>query len=232
MRGLILDGGLGGAVATEAARQAVTELLEARGWTVDAIGLAEQKLAYCLGCFECWTKTPGICRIDDDGREVTAAMLASDMVMYLSPVTFGGYSSALKKALDRSICLVSPFFTRIDGEVHHQARYAHYPSVLGIGVLAAPDQVQEEIFGRLIVRNAINLHAPTCAGCIVYAGQSIATMTEALAAAVAALAAPVVEKTDKKAGKGAGVGTGAPANGQIQTQIQPGAQSRAYEGSR
>ena len=199
MRGLILDGGLRGTGATETARQAVADLLEGKGWKIDTIVLAEQKIAYCLGCFECWTKTPGICRIDDDGREVTAAMLASDMVVYLSPVTFGGYSSALKKALDRSICLVSPFFTRIDGEIQHQARYAHYPSVLGIGVLPAPDPAQEEIFGRLIVRNAINLHAPTCGNCIVYAGQSATAMTgtisTAMATAMAEFAVPVVERS-------------------------------------
>ena len=217
MRGLILDGGLRGTGVTEGARQAVAGLLEGKGWTVDTIALAEQKIAYCLGCFECWTKTPGVCRIDDDGREVTAAMLASDLVVYLSPVTFGGYSSALKKALDRSICLVSPFFTRIDGEVHHRARYSHYPSVLGVGVLPAPDPAQEEIFAHLIVRNAINLHAPTCGSCVVYTGQSAAAMTAAIDKAMIELAVPGVEKA------------GAPINGQFQSL--PGT-SRALEGSR
>jgi hypothetical protein len=192
MKALILDGGRQGAVATAGPRRALTDHLVSAGWTVDAIVLAEHKIAYCLGCFECWTKTPGLCRIDDDGRQVTTAMLASDLVVYLSPVTFGGYSSELKKALDRSICLVSPFFGRIDGEVHHRARYTHYPSLLGVGVLPAPDPAQEEIFARLLVRNALNLHAPTCGSCVVYPGQSEADMITTMANAMAALAAPAV----------------------------------------
>ena len=91
---------------------------------------------------------------------MTAAMLASDLVLYLTPLTFGGYSFELKKALDHSICLVSPFFTRIGGEVHHLARYNRYPAILGVGVNATHQDAQEAIFARLIERNAINLHAP------------------------------------------------------------------------
>ena len=139
-------------------------------------------------------QTPGLCRIDDDGREVTTAMLASDLVVYLSPITFGGYSSELKKAIDRSICLVSPFFTRIGGEIHHRARYDHYPSLLGVGVLPAPDLAQEQLFARLLVRNSLNLHAPTCGSCTVYADQETAAMTATIAAGLARLAAPVVEQ--------------------------------------
>src|SRR5690606_3517069 len=110
--------------------------LVSRGEKVQTWTLRDEKVAYCLGCFECWTKSPGICRIDDAGRAIAASIIAGDLVVYLTPVTFGGYSSALKKAVDRSICLVSPFFTQIDGEVHHQPRYDRYPALLGIGVLA------------------------------------------------------------------------------------------------
>jgi hypothetical protein len=192
MKALILDGGRKGAVSTATAQLALAEILFGGGWSVTTITLAEQKIAYCLGCFECWTKTPGACRIDDDGRTVTAAMLASDLVVYLSPITFGGYSSELKKALDRSICLVSPFFTRIDGEVHHKARYEHYPSLLGLGVLAAPDAEQEALFGRLLMRNALNLHAPTCGSCTVYASQDAGATKLVIAKALAGMAEPVV----------------------------------------
>jgi hypothetical protein len=192
MKALILDGGRQGAVSTVAAHPALADALAHQGWQSDTIVLCEQKIAYCLGCFECWTKTPGICRIDDDGRKVMAAMHAGDLVVYLTPITFGGYSSVLKKAVDRSIGLVSPFFTRIDGEVHHRARYAHYPSLLGVGVLAAPDPRQEQMFGRLIERNALNLHAPTCGSCVVYADQAEDARRTVLVTALQMLAAPVV----------------------------------------
>lgn len=167
MKALILDGGLTGQTTTDVIRSALVERLVQMGWQVQPIVLREQKIAYCLGCFECWTKTPGLCRIDDQGRTVANAIIHSDLVIYLTPITFGGYSSELKKAIDRSICLVSPFFTKIEGEVHHHARYDHYPVLIGVGLLPHPDPVQAAIFAKLLERNAINLHAPAHATLVV-----------------------------------------------------------------
>ena len=115
---------------------------------------------------------PGVCLIDDAAREVSRKMVGSDLVVYFTPITFGGYSSELKKALDRSIGLISPFFTRINGEVHHQKRYAHAPKLIGVGVLPQSDEESERIFKTLIGRNAINMHNPAHAACVVYQDQS------------------------------------------------------------
>ena len=160
MNATILNGGLAGDDFTDAVRDLLLAELATAGYQPAAWTLRDEKIAYCLGCFECWTKTPGLCRIDDAGRDVAASVISSDLVIYLSPITFGGYSSALKKAVDRSICLLSPFFTRIDGEVHHQRRYDRYPALLGVGVLPERHAEQEEIFRTLISRNAINMHSP------------------------------------------------------------------------
>jgi len=185
MNALILDGALPDNASVTAVSQHLLQALTASGRCVEVVELRKQKIAYCLGCFDCWTKSPGACKIDDDGRTVTAAMLASDLVVYLTPLTFGGYSSELKKVLDRSICLVSPFFTRIDGEVHHKARYDRYPAILGVGVAAAPNDAQAAIFGRLIERNALNLHAPAHAAFVVHDGDTPSTITTALTVALA-----------------------------------------------
>ena len=45
-----------------------------------------------------------------------------DLVIYLTPVTFGGYSSELKRMVDHQIQNISPFFTSVQGEIHHQRR--------------------------------------------------------------------------------------------------------------
>lgn len=152
----------------------------AAGWDVTSWTLRGERIAYCLGCFECWIKTPGLCRIDDAGRDVAASLIGGDLTIYLTAVTFGGYSSALKGAVDRAICLVAPFFTRIDGEVHHQARYQHYPALLGVGVLPAPHPAQEQIFHTLVGRNAINLHAPQHSSAVIYRSQPPAAAAAAL----------------------------------------------------
>ncbi len=85
-------------------------------WEAENLILRDIDIAPCVGCFGCWLQTPGISLIDDAAREVTRKIMGSDLVAYVTPITFGGYLSDLKKALDRSIGLISPFFTRIGGE--------------------------------------------------------------------------------------------------------------------
>ena len=184
MQAVILDGALRRDAITPTVAAHIHDILTGAAWIVETIALRDKKIAYCLGCFECWIKTPGQCKIDDEGRAVTAAMLTSDLVIYLTPLTFGGYSSELKKALDRSICLVSPFFTRIDGEVHHQPRYLHYPALLGVGI---GDAGQAQLFARLIERNAINLHAPMHAAVVVNSDVDAAAIRTALHTTLAQL---------------------------------------------
>ncbi|MCB0207083.1 MAG: flavodoxin family protein, partial [Anaerolineae bacterium] len=90
------------------------------------------------------------------------------------------------KAVDRSICLISPFFTRIDGEVHHQRRYDHYPAMLAIGILPEQNPEQEAIFTMLVERHAINLHAPQHATLVVMRSQDEQTLRSVLHAALPA----------------------------------------------
>jgi len=142
--------------------------LRAVQWEVEVVVLRDVEIGPCMGCFGCWIQTPGVCLIDDGAREVTRKMIGSDLVVYVTPITFGGYSSDLKKALDRSIGLISPFFTKISGEVHHRKRYAHASKLLGIGIQPGPDQESERIFRALIGRNAINMHNSAHAACVVY----------------------------------------------------------------
>jgi hypothetical protein len=180
MHATLLNGALPGDDFIDAAAAMLQDVLRSEGWTVTPWMLRDEKIGYCLGCFECWTKTPGLCRIDDAGREVARSVIGSDLALYLTPVTFGGYSSELKKAVDRIICLISPFFTRIDGEVHHRARYDRYPALTGIGVLPAPNPAQEQIFTTLIGRNALNMHAPWHGSTIIYRSQEPVDVATAL----------------------------------------------------
>lgn len=158
MKALILNGGAEADQEMEAVHQIVRQELSRVGWDVREFVLRNKRIANCLGCFGCWVKTPGTCVIPDDGREVAAAMIRSDMVVLLTPVTFGGYSSILKKAMDRIIPLLSPFFVKIHGEVHHKQRYDQYPDLFGVGLLRQEDAESREIFSKLIERNARNFY--------------------------------------------------------------------------
>jgi len=134
--------------------------LEASGSDIREFVLRESDIAPCAGCWGCWTKTPGICVQHDDAPIVAEAVAEADLLVLLTPVTFGGYSSELKKALDRVIGLILPFFGSYGGEIHHRPRYGHNPALVGIGVLGAADAEAERIFATLVERHARNMHAP------------------------------------------------------------------------
>ncbi len=140
-------------------------------WEAESFILHEIKIAACQGDFGCWVKTPGVCIMKDDGQDIAGAFINSDMTVLLSPVTFGGYSAELKKAVDRLICIVSPLFTKIGGEFHHRKRYSRYPILIGIGVIEKADEESGEIFKKLVSRNAINFHAPHSASEIIMSNE-------------------------------------------------------------
>lgn len=165
----ILNGGRSPNDGIDAIQASIQHMLMVEGWRIASHVLRDVPLAHCRGCFQCWTQTPGLCRAQDDGHVIVQSVIQSDLLVILSPITFGGYSAVLKRIIDRLICLISPFFERIDGETHHRARYERYPAIMGVGLLDRPQPDEEAIFHRLIERNAVNLHAPFHHHAVVYA---------------------------------------------------------------
>lgn len=157
---LILDGRIGEDAMADQLLAVVEAEMAERDWTVTLLRLSELDIAPCVGCFGCWVKTPGECVIDDAGRDVTRAIVQSDLIVYLTPILFGGYSYELKKAVDRSIPIISPLFRKIRGEVHHKKRYAQYPRVLALGWMDKLTEESDDLFHSVVERNAINMHAP------------------------------------------------------------------------
>jgi len=157
---VLLLNGAGPVNELEDVESALINAFVDRDCETNALTLRGMSIAPCLGCFGCWVRMPGVCVIDDDGREVARQMIRSDVIVYLTPVVFGGYSPELKGALDRSIGLISPLFERSHRETHHKKRYEVYPRLLGIGVRQGPNEEEAAIFEMLVRRNAINLHAP------------------------------------------------------------------------
>ena len=164
MRATILDGSAAGDTVGQRVGAAVEHRLEAIGWSVGRTILREKTIAPCAGDLGCWVQTPGVCRIDDDNRPIAEAVARSDLLVCLTPVTFGGYSSILKRMVDHLIQNFSLSVTEIDGEVHTGKRYEANPDLLAVGWLDEPDAQAETVFRHLIQRNALNMHAGMHAG--------------------------------------------------------------------
>ena len=123
---------------------------------VVSFDLSHMKIAPCVGCFGCWTKTPGKCVIRDDAVKVYPVLAGSDTALYVSRVRYGGYDTVMKTMLERAIPVQQAFIRLLDGETHHVQR-AVVPKKATIVAYGARDREEEELFRRLVARNAKNM---------------------------------------------------------------------------
>jgi multimeric flavodoxin WrbA len=141
----------------------LSDLLESSKHTVTILKLREIDIKYCTGCFGCWVKTPGECVVPDDMRDVRREYIHSDLVLFASPVIMGFTSALLKKAHDKLIPLIHPYFELVQNEVHHLSRYDKYP-LMGLLLGKGNDTDEEDlrIISDIYRRDAINLKTSFC----------------------------------------------------------------------
>ena len=90
------------------------------GWKVIS---PDENIHPCMGCFGCWTKTPGECVIKDGFDHMSDLIHNAGEVVIISKYTYGGFSSFVKNVLDRSLGYLLPYFRIVKGEMHHKPRY-------------------------------------------------------------------------------------------------------------
>ena len=82
-----------------------------------------KKIKNCMGCFYCWTKNPGECRIKDGYDNLAELYSKAEKIIIISRCCYGSYSPFIKNILDRSIPYLLPFFKIKNKEMHHTIRY-------------------------------------------------------------------------------------------------------------
>lgn len=132
-----------------------SELIE-KDWQCETITLGEIDIKPCASCGNCATKTPGLCHQKDGMENILAKWVQSQLVILLTPISFGGYHSDLKKVIDRLLPLKTAYFTVHRRELHHENRYKHMPSLMTIGILREENTQEREAFPYLTERNAVN----------------------------------------------------------------------------
>lgn len=124
------------------------------GW--ETVDLSQQKIARCLGCFGCWTKTPGKCVLRDDAVTIYPRIAKSKRVLYVSAVVYGGYDVPMKTMLERAIPIQKPYIRLLDGETHHVQRAVMLKEA-DIVAYGADSEEERELFQRFVLRNAKNM---------------------------------------------------------------------------
>ena len=126
---------------------------------VEVVHLRTKKIKYCIGCYTCWTKTPGECVLKDDmTRELLPKFLKSDLAVLATPLYHFGVNAQLKTFIERTLPAVEPFIVEHKGKATHPLR-GHHPFMAALSVAGFPeysifDQMSahlRHIYGRALV---------------------------------------------------------------------------------
>lgn len=103
----------------------LTPLLEGMreaGAEVELFYNRKLKINPCLGCFNCWLKTPGECAQKDDLKMLLPKIRQADIWVLATPLYVDGMSGPMKNLLDRMIPGAQPFIEIRDGHCRHLGR--------------------------------------------------------------------------------------------------------------
>jgi len=116
------------------------------------VRLEEQSIDPCIGCWNCWLKTPGRCVMNDKMVEHYVDYINSDTVILLIDTAQGFINHKAKAFFDRSIPHYNPYIEIVDGECHHVDRYKSYPNMVFYfeteGLTSQEEQVIEDYLYR------------------------------------------------------------------------------------
>lgn len=86
------------------------EELKSLGHDVEHIYLNNKSIGTCLGCLKCQENPAEIaCVQKDDAMDIMEQMIASDAILFASPIYFWGFSAQSKALIDRGYSMVANY---------------------------------------------------------------------------------------------------------------------------
>lgn len=75
---------------------------------VEELTVAKMHIEPCLGCLNCWKRTPGKCFRDDDMAAAIESYVTADLVVWSFPLYYYALPGQLKCFLDRTVPINRP----------------------------------------------------------------------------------------------------------------------------
>lgn len=109
------------------------------GADVEVVELRKKTIKNCIGCFTCWTKTPGVCiHHDDMSQELYPKWIKADLVVYATPLYHFFMNASMKAFIERTLPLLEPFLVTHKGKTGHPLRGNH-PRMVFLSVAGFPE---------------------------------------------------------------------------------------------
>ncbi|MGC8657645.1 MAG: flavodoxin family protein [Desulfomonilaceae bacterium] len=119
--------------------EALTKGMEQVGATIERVQLRKKNIKNCIGCYTCWTKTPGKCVLDDDmTNNLFPKWLKSDIVIYATPLYHYTVNARMKAFIERTLPAWEPYLKRMADRTHHPVRQKP-PKAVVVSVAGFPE---------------------------------------------------------------------------------------------
>jgi multimeric flavodoxin WrbA/putative sterol carrier protein len=113
--------------------------MEKAGAQVDVVHLRTKTVKNCIGCYTCWTKTPGRCiHRDDMAEELFPAFIESDIAVLATPLYHFTMNAAMKAFIERTLPVLEPYLAQKGEATYHPLRGRH-PAVVVLSVAGFPE---------------------------------------------------------------------------------------------
>jgi len=124
---------------TDALLQEFLKGARSQGAETETVYLQEKNIHPCVGCYTCWTKTPGICVFKDDMPGLLEKVRDCDILVYATPLYNYSMTSYLKIFKERSLPLLEPYLVK-EGQVYrHPQRYPNQRKMVLVSTCGFPE---------------------------------------------------------------------------------------------
>lgn len=114
--------------------------LRRAGVDVTEIVLKDYTIKHCIGCYTCWTKTPGKC-VHRDDMDKLLPFWQTDLLVWATPLYYYNVPGLVKDVLDRQLPLIEPFLvSRGETTSHPRRGSAPAPATFLISAAGFPER--------------------------------------------------------------------------------------------
>jgi putative sterol carrier protein len=120
------------------------EGMEEAGAETELIHIRELNLEFCIGCYTCWVRTPGVCLHKDKDRIVAVleSFNTADLVVFGTPLYHFTMSGIMKTFIDRTVVRFEPWLiphTSVPGVSGHPERFKKPEKILLVSPCGLPE---------------------------------------------------------------------------------------------
>lgn len=129
--------------------------LAAHGIPVHYISLADSEVKPCINCGGCTYQTYNRCVFRDDGDAIYPKVIQADVLIFVTPVVFGGYSFPIKRIFDKMGLLMDRHYFIEDGEMVKGGRGRGQFRFFAVGLTKGCDEEEIKAFEDLFHENLV-----------------------------------------------------------------------------